>query len=162
MLTHELLTVAATAYENGRTAGQVTVFLLIGAVLYRFLLRPFLMTRVTRPVRGAIAGVGIVAIVLLGVAGSSASGEADGDRARAEMLAGCVDTGGEQQRSYCVCVVDEAMKRNGTTREDLARLNAQLEKVEEGGPVPAVMTDAIQLCLPKAPAPASSAIRRSA
>jgi hypothetical protein len=61
-----------------------------------------------------------------------------------------------------VCVVDEAMKRNGTTREDLARLNAQLEKVEEGGPVPAVMTDAIQLCLPKAPAPASSAIRRSA
>jgi hypothetical protein len=145
MPTHDFLTVAASAYENGRTAGQVFIFLLIAAVLYRFLLRDWLTRRVTRPVRAAIAGVGIVAVVLVGVA--TARGDTDPDLVRAQMVAGCVDTAGAEARDYCKCLADEVLERNGTSREQLDALDAEMRKTQQGGPPPAVLTAAIEACV---------------
>ena len=63
------------------------------------------------------------------------------------MVAGCVDTGGEQQRSYCECFADQVMASNGTSDADLERLNAEMRTVEEKGtPVPAVLQQSAEAC----------------
>jgi hypothetical protein len=153
MLNHDFLTFAATAYENGRVAGRVAVYLLIAAVLYRYLLLPRLSQVVTPPVRRAIAVAGILVVALVGVATARGDNEdAAAKQARTDMLAGCVDTAGEEMRSYCGCVVDEVMERNGTSREELDRLDAEIRKAEDGGQIPAVMTESIEVCAPKAQA----------
>ncbi len=145
---------AATAYETGRIAGQATVLLLLAAVIYRFLLQRWLAARVAPPVRMAIAGAGVIAIIVFSVAGGSARGDGatsgqklDPNRAHTEMVAGCVDTGGEQQRSYCECVADRVLTSNGTSEADLERLNAEIRAVEEkGAPIPAVLKQSAEAC----------------
>ena len=67
-------------------------------------------------------------------------------KARTDMLAGCVDTAGEQARSYCSCFVDEVMERNGTSAEDLRRLNAEFRATDEGGAVPTLLADSVAAC----------------
>jgi len=144
---------AATAYQAGQIAGQATVMLLLAAVIYRFLLQRWLAARVAPPVRMAIAGAGVIAIVVFSVAGGSAPGdgaasgqELDPNRAHAEMVAGCVDTGGEQQRSYCECFADQVMTRTGSSDADLERLNAEMRTVDEKGAVPAVIQKSAEAC----------------
>jgi len=145
---------AVTAYEAGQIAGQATLLLLVAAVLYRFLLQSWLAPRVARPVRAALAGAGVIAIVVFSIASGSARGDGatpgqklDPNRAQTEMVAGCVDTGGERQRSYCECVADRVMASNGTTDADLHRLNADIRAVEEkGAPIPAVLKQSVDYC----------------
>ena len=67
-------------------------------------------------------------------------------RAR-EMVAGCVNTGGEQQRSYYECLADRVMASNGTSDEDLQRLSSEMRAVDEkGAPVPAVVKQSVDYC----------------
>ena len=72
-------------------------------------------------------------------------------KVRTEMLAGCVDTAGDQARPQCGCLIDEMMARNGTSAEDLGRLEAEIGAVEkEGAPLPASYQQAGEVCARKA------------
>ena len=66
---------AATAYETGRIAGQVTLLLVLLLAVYRFMLQSWLAPRVAPAVRMAIAGVGVIAIIVFSVDGGSARGD---------------------------------------------------------------------------------------
>ena len=87
---------AATAYETGRIAGQATLLLLRRRRPLPLPAPPWLAPRVARPVRVAIAGAGVIAVVVFGLAGRlGARGRCrqklDPNRARADMVAGCVE-----------------------------------------------------------------------
>ena len=133
------MTLAASAYENGQTAGTLFFVLLGAALVHR------LFVRDRFPGLAGVAAVSAVAIVV-GVAIVVSGGGTDPEQARAEMLAGCESTAGEG-KSLCGCVVDEVMKRNGTSGEALDRLESEMRASQErGSPVPAVFTESVGVC----------------
>jgi hypothetical protein len=133
------MSLAATAYENGQTAGTLFLVLLGAALVHRLLVRQWL------PGRAGVLAVSAVAIVV-GVAIVAAGSGTDPEKVRADMLAGCESTAGEG-KSLCGCVVDEVMKRNGTSQEALDRLESQMRaSQEQGTPVPAVFTESVGVC----------------
>jgi hypothetical protein len=133
------MTLAATAYENGQTAGTLFMVLLAAAVVHRLLVRQWL------PGPKGVAAVSVVAIAVGAALVVSGSGT-DPEKVRADMLAGCESTAGEG-KSLCGCVVDEVMKRNGTSGAALDRLESEMRaSQEEGSPVPAVFTESVGVC----------------
>jgi hypothetical protein len=99
---------------------------------------------VPRTVWIVLAVTAAAAILLVGL--KRASGP-DIERVRTEMLAGCQDTAAPEARPLCSCMVDEVLRRNGTSREDLARLDGEVRAAQNGsGPIPAVMQQAANAC----------------
>jgi hypothetical protein len=132
---------AVTAYEAGRVAGQMAVLGLVVAIVAR-VLRPWLRTRFPKPARIVLGLLAAAAIFVFSLQGVRADDPAE---VRAEMLAGCESTGGTA--SWCGCVIDELLARNGTQPEDLARLEGDIRAVEQdGAPLPPYYQQAGEAC----------------
>jgi uncharacterized membrane protein YeaQ/YmgE (transglycosylase-associated protein family) len=124
---------ALTAYETGRVIGQIVVLGIVAAVVGNAL-SGRLRARFPRSVRIVLAAVVAGAIVLVSV---NSVGDKDPGKVRAEMVAGC-EAGSAGGTGICGCLVDEVLKRNGTTADDLARLEDEFRAVQENGaPMPA-------------------------
>ena len=141
------------AYENGRSAGSFVVWLIIALVGYSVLRRWLGGHLTSRYRRGAFGFVVVCVALIASIAFNGRGAETDLDTVRSEMLAGCEATAGGAG-SLCGCVVDEVLRRNGTSDERLDALAAKIDK-SKGGPPPAVFTASADTCARQADAPVS-------
>jgi hypothetical protein len=106
---------------------------------------------------GRIAVVAM--LIALAVMASLADGGATRERAagkpssdaylvqsRTDMIAGCRDQGAP--RSYCECVSDEVLERNGRNVARLQAMEAELNRLRPGSPPPPLLVKATQACAP--------------
>ena len=149
------LALFAGAYENGRTAGSFVVWLIIALVGYS-VLRRWLGGRVTSRYRRGALGFVVVCVALIGsIAYNGRGAETDLDSVRAEMREGCEAIAG-RSAGLCGCLVEEVLRRNGTSDERLEALAAEIEKSKAaGGTPPAVFTASAATCARQASAPVS-------
>ncbi len=62
------------------------------------------------------------------------------------MIAGCKDQGAP--RSYCECVADKVLERNGRDVARLRAMEAELGRLRPGSPPPRLLVRAAQACAP--------------
>ena len=66
------------------------------------------------------------------------------DQSRTDMIAGCRDQGAP--RSYCRCLADEVLERNGRNVARLRALEADVARLRPGSPPPALLVSATRAC----------------
>jgi len=109
------------------------------------------------PLTGRLAVVAmLIAIVVMaslmpaGAAGERAGGKTSNDaylnQARADMIAGCRDQ--DAPRSYCECVTDEVLERNGRNVARLREMQAEISRLRPGSQPPRLLVKAAQACTP--------------
>ena len=77
------------------------------------------------------------------IAGAT-SNEASLSLTRSDMVAGCRDQGAAD--SYCECVADEVLERNGRNVARLRALEADVARLRPGSPPPALLVSATRAC----------------
>lgn len=134
---------AASAYENGRTAGALFLVVFAAALVHRYLVRDRL------PGAAGVLAVSVVALIA-GIVVVKASSHRHTEKLRASMVAGCQASAGPAA-SICGCMIDELLERTGTSDEAIDRLNIRMQNWQvSGGTPPVEFTEAATICARRA------------
>ena len=103
------------------------------------------------PLTGRLAVVAMLIVLTAmasltrgGAAPERAGSNAYLNQSRTDMIAGCRDQGAP--RSYCRCVADEVLERNGRNVARLRAMEADVARLRPGSPPPALLVSATRAC----------------
>jgi hypothetical protein len=95
------------------------------------------------PLTGRLSVLAML-IVLVAMASLTGRGGTTPTEARSDMIAGCRDQG--SGRSYCECVADEVLERNGRNAARLRAMEAEVVRLRPGAAPPRLLFKANQAC----------------